>query len=436
MNLPYLAYNLLITGLYASVLPPALVARWTRKDLRPFIDQRLGFGIDLQSGAKTGGRPRIWVHAVSVGEATVAEMLVSALRQCLPGCLPVVSTATRQGQQVARKRLPPEVGCFYAPLDVIPALRRVLEALRPHLLVCLETELWPNLLAEAHRFGAKVAVVNGRLSVRSVGRYRKLGSLMRRVLENVDLFSMISDEDARRIESIGAPRHKIRVNGNAKFDLRLESDSEGQALETRRIYGLRPGEPVLVAGSTRQGEERLVLEAYMDLRHAFGPFLLILAPRHVERASLVARWVAEKGLACQFHSELAGGRPRRAEVVVVDTVGDLFRIYSLATVVFCGGSLVPLGGQNILEPAAWGKPVIYGPHMDDFSEARSMLESCGAGRTVYSASDLARAARRILAEPALACKLGEAARKALKDHNGAVHRHAEAVRLLWEQAGG
>ncbi len=435
MNLPYLAYNFLVSGLYAAALPPALIVRWVRKDLRRFIDQRFGIGLEAKPDCCPGAGPRIWIHAVSVGEVAVAEMLVRALRRCLPHCVIVLSTATRQGQQVARKRLPSEVACFYAPLDVLPALRRVLGVLRPHILVCLETELWPNLLAEARRFGALVAVVNGRLSVRSVGRYRKMASIMRHVLENVDVFSMISADDARRMESIGALSTKIEINGNAKWDVHLPANSVAIMEETKRQYGLQTGARVLVAGSTRQGEERIVLDAYRSLRASRGPFLLVLAPRHVERAAQVARWAAEQGLDFQFHSELATGRQRKAEVVIVDTMGDLFRIYSLATVVFCGGSLVPLGGQNILEPAAWGKPVLYGPHMEDFSEIRLMLERCGAAKTVWSASDLARAAGGIMADPVLACKMGQAAQDVLRQHQGAVTRHAEVIRRLWQQAG-
>ncbi len=432
MNLPYLAYNSLVSGIFASLLPPALLIRWARRDMRSFIDQRLGLKCPPAVRVKPGLEPRIWIHAVSVGEVAVAEVLMDALLQHLCGSRLVLSTSTRQGLMVARRRVGKMADCFYAPLDVIPAVRRVLAAVQPQILVCLETELWPNLLAETRKFGARIAVVNGRLSLRSVGRYRKMIPMMRRVLENVDLFSMVSREDALRIESIGAPGARIHVNGNAKFDIRLPAIPSRVIEAIRQRYGLEARDMVLVAGSTRQGEEKVVLEAFRKISRRFPGAVLVIAPRHVERASQVSRWAAEKGFAFQLHSALGDGRKRQAKVIIVDTMGDLFQIYSTATVVFCGGSLVPLGGQNILEPAAWGKPVLYGPYMDDFIEARAVLEGCGAGQSVATEDDLVRKVLEIFDDPVLARSMGRAARQVLSVHQGAAARHADVIRSLWQ----
>ncbi len=303
--------------------------------------------------------------------------------------------------------------------------------MRPKALVFLETELWPAWIAEAGALGIKTALVNGRISPRSFEGYRRFRFFFRNVLSRIDAFSMIGEEDARRIRALGAEARRVVVNGNAKYDLLSEQvDHEAEGV-VRRILNIDVRVPVFVAGSTRSGEERLLLDAYDQIREAFPDTLLVIAPRHIERAREIFELVRRRGLGCQFRSELRDGdAPRSEPVVILDTFGELFRFYSAATLVFCGASLVPLGGQNPMEPAAWGKPVFYGPSMEDFSDATALLEDMGADGRVTDAQMLAREAVRLLKAPEERVELGERARRAVLGSRSAARRHAQVVARL------
>ena len=252
----------------------------------------------------------------------------------------------------ARELLGPETPCFFAPLDFVGPTRKALQTIRPDILVLLETELWPNLIVEARRMGVRVAIVNGRISERSIRRYRKVRSLMRYTLSRVDAFSMISSQDAGRIRSLGAPAGRITVNGNAKFDCPDPQVDSRTAQWAAELYGVGASTPVFVAGSSRHPEEQLILDAFAKIRSIHPDTILIIAPRHIERAAQIAQWVAARGLDCQLRTTLDGSpQTRTAPVVILDTIGELSATYSIAGMVFCGGSLVPKGGQNIMEPA-------------------------------------------------------------------------------------
>jgi 3-deoxy-D-manno-octulosonic-acid transferase len=276
-----------------------------------------------------------------------------------------------------------------------------------------------------------VAIVNGRISARSIRRYRKVRSLMRYTLSHVNAFSMISEPDARRIRSLGAPADRITVNGNAKFDCsdpQVDPDTVGWAA---RLYGVGPQTPVFVAGSTRNPEEQIILDAFVKIRALLPDTILIIAPRHIERAPQIAQWVSARGLGCQLRTTLDGAaQTRTAPVVVLDTIGELSATYSVAGMVFCGGSLVPKGGQNIMEPAMWGKPVCFGPSMEDFADARRMIEESGGGITVRCVEELAAVAIRWFQNPGQAAAAGQAARQAVLPHRGAAEKHADVIRRL------
>ena len=394
---------------------------------RLYLSQRLGGYPDILRPVQ--GAPRVWLHAASVGEVTVALAILDALAAIRPDVDRVVSTTTPQGQAVARERLPKGVPCVLAPLDAGVAVARGLRHIRPQVLVCVETELWPCWLVSARQAGVRTALVNGRISKGSFRGYLRARSLMAPVLDHIDVFSMISGIDARRIRAMGADAARIRVNGNAKFDAgdgRRPSRLDPEPF--RRLFKLNDSTPVWVAGSTRSGEDAMVLDAFIEARRQHPALTLILAPRHIHRVAEIASLARQRNIPCQLRSELySGGPARRAPLILLDSVGELQCVYQLARVVFCGGSLVPKGGQNVLEAAALGKPVLFGPFMDDFLSAAAALVTRGGGRQVADGPQLGQALAALLASPDVAERMGAAALRVVAANSGAAARHAAAI---------
>ena len=427
MNLGYLTYRMLTTVSASVIIPLVWLHHRHRGEYFGRFYHRLGiYPDDLRKNFS--GNPKFWLHAVSVGEVGVAAAIGNILLQRYPNCRLMISTTREQGYARARALLGDRVTCFFAPLDLVGTTRKALHAIRPDVLALLETEIWPNLIVGAHRLGARTAIVNGRLSVRSIKLYLKIRSLMRYTLSHIDAFSMISQDDALRMKSLGAPAERLTINGNAKFDSPgavKDSDSKRWA---GKLLALNPGIPVIVAGSTRHPEEQLVLEAYDKIRQHFPECLLVIAPRHIERVDQIAQWVAARGLVFQRRTELENHLGQRtAPVVILDTIGELPMIYPAADVVYCGGSLVPKGGQNLLEPAICGKPVLYGPSMEDFADARDLIQRAGGGITVYDAETLSAKALDWLSNPHRARSAGMAARRAILPHRGAAEKHADVI---------
>jgi 3-deoxy-D-manno-octulosonic-acid transferase len=426
MNPACIGYMGLTSGLFLFALPYALLYTQLTGRYRNSISQRIGIypGLDLPETRS----PRIWLHAVSMGEVNAAVPIIEAVQALVPRCTLILSTTTEHGQALAKARLPADVVCIYAPIDFIPSVTGALRLMKPDLLVCLETELWPNWLMIAHRMGIKTAIINGRISGRAIKRYRMIRPLMKEVLGSMNVFSMIQEIDAERIREIGAHPEKIRVNGNSKYDLLLRQTDSCIQTEIRRIFGIKENEPVFLAGSTRHSEEEIILDAYQKVIQHMPNTLLILAPRHLERTRHIEKIIKSRGLECQFRSRFENnGENRTAPVIMLDTMGELQSFYSIATVVFCGGSLAPLGGQNILEPAVWAKPVLYGPNMDDFLDARNLLESTGGGIEVKDGNDLAEKVLFFITRPDQALKIGNSARRAVEMNQGAAQKHAEVI---------
>ncbi len=374
------------------------------------------------------GSPRIWIHAVSLGEVKVADSIINALRQILPACSVIVSTTTKHGRELATETFGDNIPVVYAPADFIGSVRKALFRVHPDILVFLETELWPAWITEAHRMGIKTALINGRISVRSIGRYLKFRPFFREVLRNVDAFSMISNEDSTRIRSMGADPGKIEVHGNAKYDLLVSLADPAMETQMQEILNLKPSSPVFVAGSTRGGEEAMVLDAYERIVKEFPDTVLIIAPRHIERTAEIRSLLERGGFRYQLRSEIDGGAAKRTEpVVIINTFGELFKLYSIGTVVFCGASLVPLGGQNPLEAAVWSKVVFYGRSMENFLDAKAMLEEVGAGIAVSGSEMLAKKALWFLRHPDSLKMLGARARKAVIRNQNAADKHAKVI---------
>jgi 3-deoxy-D-manno-octulosonic-acid transferase len=431
MRLALPVYRALFTGLFFTALPGWWVYSHLTGRHRNGFCQRLG---DYSGVQQAAGRPRIWFHAASVGEVNAAALIAAALRQAVPRARLLVSTTTEHGQAAARERLGDIADAvLLAPLDWPGAVSRALDRVSPDMLVCVETEIWPNWLAAARRRGVRIAVVNGRISPRSMRRYRRVRSLMAAVLEGMDALSMISAEDAARIQALGALPERITVNGNAKFDLAGTPPDPGVADRLKRRFNIEGGNSVIVAGSIRHGEAALVLDAFQLVRRRFPEAVLIIAPRHLHWVERIHAETRQRSLACQRRSRIGETRePRTAPVVVLDTIGELRDLYSIASVVFCGGSLVPRGGQNLIEAAAWGKPVICGPHMDDFRAATDLLAAAGAVFPVDDAEGLARRIEDLLGHPEAAIRGGLAGRTVVEKNRGAAQRHAAVLAALLE----
>jgi 3-deoxy-D-manno-octulosonic-acid transferase len=430
MYFAYTSYKILSTIFFLIFFPLFwFYARLTGR-YRESIQQRLGiYPPKIIEGI--AGSPRIWIHAASVGEVRAAIAVIESLTGLIPGCAIVLSTTTEHGQNLAKEKLRAKATCIYAPVDFIASVRKALATIKPDVLVCLETEIWPNWLTEAYRMGVKTAIVNGRISVRSIKGYLKIRPLIMDALKHVSAFSMIREADAQRIRMLGGPSERIAINGNAKYDLLPGQADESLKRKNKKIYNLSGNEPVFVAGSTRGSEQKIILDVYEEIIKTLPETLLIIAPRHVERARYLEDLVNKRGFSCQLRTDLnKKGCIRTAPVVIVDTIGDLQATYSVASIVFCGGSLEPLGGQNILEAAVWGKLVLYGPSMEDFLDAKEILDKTGGGLQVKTPLELAEKAIYYLTRPEEANAIGIRAKKAVMSNKGAADKHAMVIQRL------
>jgi len=435
MNLAYAAYIGLSSVLFVSCVPPFWIYTRLSGRYRKGFGERLG-SLPRALTQRLWGSPRIWIHAVSLGEVRLSVPLVKALSKILPGCSVIISTTTEHGRELAVETFGEDIPVVYAPIDFIGSVRKALSRVRPDVFVLLETEIWPTWIAEARRMGIRTALINGRISVRSIGGYYKLRPLFRQVLQNIDAFSMILEEDAARIQEMGADPRKIEINGNAKYDLLASLAEPAMETEMRKILNLDTSHTVFVAGSTRHGEEAMVLDAYQRITRQFPNTVLVMVPRHIERTSAIGSMVEARGFRYQLRSQFdAVGTRRTAPVVIMNVFGELFKAYSVGTVVFCGGSLVPLGGQNPLEAAAWGKVVLYGPSMEDFLDAKTLLEEKGAGVPVSSPEMLAEKAIWFLSHPGVLKIRGTRAREVVMKNHEAAERHAKVIsRLVSEKS--
>lgn len=375
--------------------------------------------------------PIFWVHAVSVGEVLAVSGLVAQLRERHPRARVVVSTVTDTGQKLARQRFGAE-NVFYFPLDFAFAVRPYLQALRPRLVVIAETEFWPNFLRLAREGGARVAVVNARISDRSFPGYRRLRRWLPRVLQNVDLLLAQTDQDRERLLAIGAPAERTRVAGNLKFDASLpQPPAIVQQLQS--AIALAEASPVIVAGSTMEGEEPLLLRAFETVLALHPRAVMILAPRHPERFNHVASMISDLGIRFWRRSEWQPSRSIAGRVFLLDTIGELASLYALATVAFVGGSLVERGGHNILEAAQYGVPVLVGPHTENFRDIVNLFLQAGAARVVGPA-ELPLVLRELVENEAERKLMGMRALETLQAHRGATERTLRALEELLSDA--
>ena len=410
----------MILGLAMLAYLPVFLGRRLRgSGYERSLAQRFG-----RYGDELPAEPRCWIHAVSVGEAATAVPLVEAIARRWPELAVVMTTVTPTGARVVADRLNGRVTHRYFPLDLPGPVGRALAAVKPRFFIGMETELWPNFLRALKHRGVPAMIANGRISDRSFRRYHRVRFLTARMLRDISVFAMQSQEDARRIIALGALPERVVVTGNLKTDL-APAESGGEAV-WQRLLALGEDDLVWIAGSTHRGEEAAVVDAYTALRRRFPNLVLLLAPRHPERVAEVERLVAERGLAAVRRSDLPKARDRGA-VVILDTVGELAQIYRVATVVFVGGSLVPTGGHNMLEPALLRKPVLFGPHTTNFRESAELLLEAGGAVLVEDPSLLEARAAELLADADLCRRMGEAALQAIVSRQGAVKQTMELV---------
>lgn len=400
-----------------------------------FITKRYRYGLFEKLGflpehvrAVSSKNKIIWIHAVSMGEMKTASILAPLLRKAFPGHALLFSSVTHTGNKVARTIATGEEGVFYLPFDISFITDRVVRTLKPELFLCLETELWPNLISSLHKAGARIILVNGRISNGSYFSYRKIKFIISGILQKFCLMLMQSEQDAVRILTLGSPKDRVYVTGNLKFDLLLLGADSGRK-EIRSRLKLQESDILLVAGSTHKGEDEIILECYSGLKKEYQGLRLLIAPRHVERAQDIEQFIIRCGFKPEKFSALSSKfRAQNSEpVFILDTVGNLKTIYAAADIVFVGGSLVKKGGQNPIEPASLGRPVIVGKFTFNFQDVvKSFLEN-HACMQVETKEELYSAIRLLLEDPEERRRLGANARETIEKNSGSSQRTIELI---------
>jgi 3-deoxy-D-manno-octulosonic-acid transferase len=429
MSLGLILYNIFSWIIFLVGFPFLILYNLGQGKYSDRLVERLGrYPLHLSPDASLpDGRP-IWVHAVSVGEVKVAVALAKKIKELLPQVPVLISTTTPAGRETAEKLLGNEIPLIYYPLDFYLCVKRALNFFHPRAFIALETELWPNFLFQADKSGCKLILVNGRISRRSFKWYALFIGLFRPLLQAFALLLVRHGDDARFLVALGTGADRVHVLGNIKYEGLLDQAREDLHFKVRQRLHLTETEPVIVAGSTRGGEEAVLLKVYHRLKGSFPDLRLIIVPRHPNRCAEVEALVQDQGDSYQLYSRIIKTENGVKEaIILVDTIGDLFVLYSLATLAFCGASLVPKGGQNIFEPAAWGKMVFYGPYTEDFKDARFLLEEAGAGIPVRDGNELERQMSYFLQHPEERVKRGEAGRAVLRRQKGLTQKAVEMI---------
>ncbi len=423
-----LVYNVLFPFVFLAMLPYYFLRMWRRGGYGKGFSQRLGW-YDAAVKARLAEKSHIWVHAVSVGEMSVALRFIEGWRQTEPDAAFVVTTNTSTAHRVAEKAMNPADVLLYFPVDFPPVVRTVLNRIRPTRLIMTEGELWPNLLWMARARGIPLALINGRVSDRSFPRYMRVRAVFGPVLRVFDTICAQCRQDADRYIAIGADAARVMVTGSAKYDVALQAPGDpakGRAILTEA--GIPESALVLLGGSTWAGEEEALLEAYQRFKPAHPNLVLVLVPRHAERREEVLASIRARGLALVQRSLKANPPSAAPDVLLVDTTGELRHVYTVGDVVFVGKSLTQHGGQNVIEPAACGKPVIVGPNMENFPDIVRDFREAGALVQVGDGAAFSNEVGRLLADAGNRQSLGDKARAVVAAGRGGIARMVEAIR--------
>ena len=423
-------YNIILVLSLPLTLPFFVFWMTLRPDDRVGLSERFG-RLPGEWGKRETTATRIWIHAASVGECLAVMPLVERWLRDRPDWDLVFSVMTHAGRRLAEQRLGNRARIFFFPMDLPGIASRLIDRLAPSLILLVETELWPNFLHSASRRGIPVLLINGRVSPRSYRRYRAVRGLFRETIRTIELFCMQTAQDAERIIELGAPPERVRVLGNLKFDQTAVPLAEPERRQLLEQLGWGLNDPVLVAGSTHEKEEELLLAVYDRVKQQIPDLRLVLAPRHLNRLPGLVQWLTRLGKTCLKYSELGAGRSQLAEtgggILLVDTMGKLGQLYSLGTVVFVGGSLVPVGGHNLLEPAALGRPVLFGPYVQHVHETAELLSASGGGKMVHNVEELTRELQALLIDSDRRRTMGDQAKKTVSRHQGASERASVIV---------
>ena len=421
----YLFYNILLTVFLLLAVPYSFF----RPSFRRNLAQRLGFFPGFNHANP------LWVHVASVGEVFCAIPLIKKIKKEFPHDRIMMTTMTLTGNEAAKKSLPEVDRVLFLPADHPLILHRMLKRVQPRLLLIAETELWPNLLRASGKKGIPVILFNGRISKKSFPRYRLLKFFFRRCLKNISLFLMQTDEDRNRIIQVGAPSERVKVVGNLKFDQTSPLFTQETKSELAKSLTLQGKETILIAGSTHSGEEEMLTDLFNELREIDPHLVLFLAPRHLERIEEVEKMLKKKSLPWVRRTSLSADQNRflqegkaPPQVILLDTMGELMALYSLGTLIFIGGSLVPVGGHNPLEPLFFKKCVLFGPHMFNFLEISLRLSEARGAIQVRGKEDLASHLKRLLSDQREREETGERGYQFLQKHRGATERMIEEIR--------
>jgi 3-deoxy-D-manno-octulosonic-acid transferase len=422
-----LIYNLLFPVVFVAILPAYLVKMWRRGNFREGFGQRFAvYGLEVRE--RIGGGRRSWLHAVSVGEVLIGLKLAGRLKELEPAFRAVLSTTTTTGYALAKKEAPEWIEVIYHPVDFPSVVRRAVAAIRPERLILIEAEAWPNLVAEVRRIGAPVIMANARLSPRSERRFRAFRGFVAPWFGTIDWVCVQDPIDRGRFEALGVARDRIKLTGSIKFDQAVKGSSEARIDAFRGVMdgiGVPAAAPILLGGSTFPGEEAVLARATTDLATEFPDLFLIVAPRHVERADQAVVDVEGAGLRTVRRTSPAGTGKCRA--MVIDTTGELRDWYALATVVFIGKSLLAEGGQNPVEPVVVGKPVIFGPHMENFRLLAAQLAEKGGAVQIADEKALVEQVRRLLRSAGDRERMAAVGEAVIEAHRGATDRTAQLI---------
>ena len=421
----YFLYNVLLL----IAFPFIVLVLFAKPRCRRGFLQRLGY---VPPNLRNLDSPVLWVHAVSLGEVTAVIPLVKGLHQRYPNWSIIISTVTETGREAVEERLAGVAHHCYCPLDFPWAVNAYLRWVHPVALLIVETELWPNLLKSVSRLKIPAILVNGRLSTGSFTRYRYIRGFMGQVLSTLTLCLMQSERDAQRIVELGAKPGKVHNSGNMKFDhVNDESAAETPTL-SRSMIGLDDSEQLFVAGSTHSEEEEQLLRSYKCVTEKFPSLVLLIAPRHIERTQQIEEKVLKYGFPCTRKSRMQShhhtrDRARGPRVILLDTRGELAFVYSLGWIAFVGGTLIPIGGHNLLEPARWGVPVFFGPFTDHCSEVAHLLREAGGGIEVQNEEELSEKILHAYHDASWTKRVGEVAQEVLLKHSGVVERNLDHI---------
>lgn len=420
----YFFYSFLLFLALAALLPAYTFRLRIQKGQSLHLGQRLGF----RPPRRDPGRPAVWIHAVSVGEVLSLQSLIVRLKARHPSLQVFFSTLTPSGHRMAGEKLKGVDQLFYVPFDFGWSVKRVLRAVQPSVLVLVESEFWPNLLRQAERHSVPVLVANGRVSDRSFARYLRLKRLAAKLWPAIELFLVQTEQDRTRLVALDVPPSRVRVAGNLKSEVDLPLQSASQVSGLKKRLSLPARSKVVVAGSTREGEEDKLVRAFQNARKKRRDVFLILAPRHLDRVPEVEKACLNSGLRICRKTRL---RPGQAwDILLLDTMGELARFYALSDAAFVGGSLVPWGGHNILEPAFYGKPVFFGPYMHNFAFLAETFVRSGGGRIVRDEEDLA--GLFLFRDQGRLKSMGRQAKRTLISLQGATNRTIQALELILE----